>query len=51
MDVKLHFIRDEVNIVKVMKVSTEDNAVDMLTKTLPCSKLKKCLDMVCMVQH
>ena len=53
VDVKLHFIRDEVNKgkVKIEKVSTEENAADMLTKTIPSSKLKHCLELVKMVRY
>ena len=30
----------------VHKISTEDNPADMLTKTLPTAKFKKCLDII-----
>ena len=53
VDVKLHSVRDEVEkgSVKISKVSTDDNAADMLTKTLPSSKLRHCLELVNLVQH
>ncbi|XP_042016116.1 secreted RxLR effector protein 161-like [Salvia splendens] len=46
VDVRLHFIRDEVNkgSVRVSKVS--DNASDMLTKVIPRTKLKYCLELI-----
>ena len=48
IDVRLHFIRDEIasGEVEVLKVGTEDNAADALTKTLSVSKLKHCLELV-----
>lgn len=48
IDVRHHFVRDIVNkgLVKVIKVSTEDNAADMLTKTLPVAKFKYYLQLV-----
>lgn len=48
IDVRLHFIRDEIasGEVEVVKVGTEDNAADALTKALPVSKLKHCLELV-----
>ena len=52
LDVRLHFIRDEIDkgSVKVSKVGTEDNAADMLTKTLPASKLRHCMELVSLVE-
>ncbi|XP_042038258.1 secreted RxLR effector protein 161-like [Salvia splendens] len=52
VDVKLHFVRDEVDkgSVKIQKVATEHNASDMLTKVLPGSKLKYCMDLVNLIQ-
>ena len=54
IDVRRHFIRDEIqsgkiNVVKV-KVPTEENASDMLTKFLPVSKFKHCLELVEIVE-
>ena len=48
IDVKLHFIRDviESEKVKVEKVSTEENPVDMFTKSLSSVKFKHCLDLI-----
>ena len=53
IDVRLHFVRDEVNKgeVKIQKVGTEDNPTDMLTKVLPVSKYAHCLDLVAVVQR
>ena len=53
IDVRLHFVRDEVNKgeVKIQKVGTEDNPADMLTKVLPVSKYAHCLDLVAVVQR
>lgn len=46
VDVRLHFIRDEVNkgSVRVSKVSTD--ASDMLTKDIPNTKLKYWLELI-----
>ncbi|KAL1540901.1 hypothetical protein AAHA92_25185 [Salvia divinorum] len=48
IDVRLYFIRDQIEKgdVEVLKVGTEDNAADALTKALPVSKLKHCLRLV-----
>lgn len=48
IDVRLHFIKDEVNkgVIKMKKVSTEENPTDMLTKALPIVKFKHCLELV-----
>ena len=48
IDVKLHFIRDVIEFekVKVKKVSTEENPVDMFTKSLSSVKFKHCLDLI-----
>lgn len=42
IDVKLHFIRDEVpkGFVMVMKIHTDVNPADMLTKVIPIAKFK-----------
>ena len=47
IDVRRHFIRDEIQqgSIDVVKVPTEENASDMLTKALPVSKFKHCLDL------
>lgn len=48
IDVKLHFVRDEMQKweIKMLKVSTDHNAADMLTKALPAQKFKYCLELV-----
>ncbi|XP_057771095.1 secreted RxLR effector protein 161-like [Salvia miltiorrhiza] len=48
IDIRHHFVRDVVERgdVKMVKVSTDDNATDMLTKALPNSKFKYCLELV-----
>jgi len=48
IDVKLHFIRDVIEFekVKVKKVSTEENPVDMFTKSLSSVKFKHCLNLI-----
>ena len=53
IDVRLHFIRDEIDkgSVRVEKVGTEHNAANMLTKALPRSKFRHCLDLVRVVQR
>ena len=53
IDVKLHFVRDEIanGRVKVKKVHTAENAADMLTKALPSSKFNNCLDLVKLIDR
>ena len=53
VDVRLHFIRDEVSkgTVRVTKVGTEENASDMLTKAIPSSKLKHCLGLINLIRQ
>ncbi|KAL7129290.1 hypothetical protein ABFS83_13G056000 [Erythranthe nasuta] len=48
IDVRLNFVRNTVSKgrIKVEKVHTDDNAADMLTKSLPVSKFKYCMDLV-----
>ena len=48
IDVKLHFIREVVDsgAVRIMKIASEDNPADMLTKSLPRYKFEKCLNLV-----
>lgn len=48
IDVKLHFVRDEIGNgrVKVEKVHASENAADMLTKVLPSSRFEHCLGLV-----
>ena len=47
IDVKLHFIRNEVSkgVIKMAKVHTDDKPTDMLTKVVPTAKFKACLNM------
>lgn len=53
IDVRLHYIRDQIekNEVEVLKVGTEDNAADPLTKAVPHLKLKHCLELVSVLPH
>ncbi|KAH9668177.1 hypothetical protein KPL70_021322 [Citrus sinensis] len=46
IDVKLHFVRLEVSkgMVKLLKVHTDDNLVDMLTKAILAAKLEFCMN-------
>ncbi|KAL3634979.1 hypothetical protein CASFOL_022033 [Castilleja foliolosa] len=48
IDVRLHFIRDIVarNEVCMEKIGTEDNPADVMTKVLPMSKFRYCLELV-----
>ncbi|KAH9697399.1 hypothetical protein KPL71_023589 [Citrus sinensis] len=48
IDVKLHFIRDEVakGSVAVIKIHTDINPADMLTKVLPTTKFKFCVNFI-----
>nr|KYP64654.1 Retrovirus-related Pol polyprotein from transposon TNT 1-94 [Cajanus cajan] len=48
INVRYHFIRDmiETRKIQVLKIATEDNPVDMLTKSLPRAKFKHCLDLI-----
>src|SRR3954470_8650913 len=48
IDVRLHFFRGviERGEVQVLKVSTEDNAADMITKTLPSCKFFHCMQLI-----
>lgn len=47
IDVKLHFVRVVVERdVKVIKVSTTDNAINMLTKSLPTEKFRYCMKLI-----
>ncbi|KAL5707089.1 hypothetical protein ACHQM5_025179 [Ranunculus cassubicifolius] len=46
IDVRYHFVRDviEDGDISLMKVHTNDNPTDMLTKVVPSSKFQHCLD-------
>ena len=48
IDVRLHFVRDiiERKLVEIMKISTEVNPADMLTKVIPVSKFKTTLSLL-----
>lgn len=46
INIKLHFVRLEVSrgVVKLLKVHTDDNIADMLTKVVPIVKLEFCMN-------
>jgi hypothetical protein len=48
IDVKFHFICDNVSqgIIAVKKVATTDNPADMMTKPVPLSKFRHCLNLI-----
>lgn len=48
ISVKIHFVRNivEKRIVSVEKDNIDDNATDMLTKSLPSNKFRYCLELV-----
>ena len=48
IDVRLHFIQDviETKEILVEKIPTEENHADDLTKFVPQSKFKHCLDLI-----
>lgn len=48
IDVKLHFVRDILTkeLVEIVKISTDVNPADMLTKVIPVGKFKKALDLL-----
>uniref|UniRef100_A0A803Q761 Retrovirus-related Pol polyprotein from transposon TNT 1-94 n=1 Tax=Cannabis sativa TaxID=3483 RepID=A0A803Q761_CANSA len=48
IDIKLHFICEvvEKEVVKIAKLSTEDNPSDMITKVVPNSKFEHCLKLI-----
>ena len=47
IDVRMHFIRDEINkgVVNVVKVPFEVNPADMLTKVVPMAKFILCMNL------
>ena len=47
-DVRYHFMRDVIarGDIVLSKVSTHDNVVEMMTKSLPIAKFEHCLDLV-----
>ncbi|KAH9770981.1 hypothetical protein KPL71_012549 [Citrus sinensis] len=48
IDIKLHFVRLEVSkrVVKLVKIHTDDNVADMLTKALPGAKFEFCVNSI-----
>ena len=48
IDVRLHFLGDEIakGSIKLMKIPTDENPSDMLTKTVTSIKFKKCLNLI-----
>ncbi|KAH9762156.1 hypothetical protein KPL70_000706 [Citrus sinensis] len=46
IDIKLHFIRNVISkgVISMVKVHTDDNPADMLTKVVTTAKFKSCLD-------
>ena len=46
IDLKLHFVRLEVSkgVVKLVKIYTDDNLADILTKSLPNAKFEFCVN-------
>ena len=48
IDVHYHFVREVIACedIVVSKVSTHDNPIDMMTKTLSVTKFEHCLDLV-----
>ncbi|KAH9754460.1 hypothetical protein KPL71_015451 [Citrus sinensis] len=47
IDVKLHFVRLEVSrgAIKLLKINTEENPADMLTKAVPSAKFNLCMNL------
>lgn len=47
IDIKLHFIRNEVSkgVIRIVKIYTNDNLSDMLTKVVSVAKFSKCLSL------
>jgi hypothetical protein len=49
IDIKYHFIRDVIargGVIKVRKIHTRDNFVDMMTKSVPTAKFELCSRLV-----
>ena len=46
IDIKLHFIKNVISkgVMKMVKIHTSNNPADMLTKVVPTTKFKTCLD-------
>ncbi|CAM8895916.1 unnamed protein product [Rhodiola kirilowii] len=53
IDVRMHFVREvaETGEVKLVKVNTNDNPADMLTKSVPSSKFEHCLKLIRLDKH
>ena len=51
IDVKLQFVRDitEKGVVQILKVKTDENGSDFLTKALPRFKFELCLNLLKLV--
>ena len=45
IDVRYHFIR-EIKVIKVKKIDTADNPVDMMTKSIRLRKFEPCLELL-----
>ena len=48
IDIKLHFIRNVVSmgVVRMVKIHTDKNPADMLTKVVTIAKFRVCLDII-----
>ena len=48
IDMRYHYIRDLIaqGDIKVCKISTHDNAADMMTKSVPTTKFELCSNLV-----
>ena len=48
VDVRMHFIRDEIRsgVINVIKILSEVNPADMLTKPLPTIKFRNSLNLI-----
>ncbi|CAM8959013.1 unnamed protein product [Rhodiola kirilowii] len=53
IDVRMHFVREvaETGEVKLVKVNTNDNPADMLTKSVPSNKFEHCLKLIRLDKH
>ena len=53
VEIKYHFIREKIsqNVIKLEKVSTEENPADCGTKVLPLSKFRHCLNLLGVVKR
>ena len=48
IDVRYHFIHDVISQgdILVKKIDTEDNSINMMTKFLPLTKFKECMNLI-----